>query len=118
MSDYYNSYVTVLKREWMLLIIAFVLLVVTFFVWAGVPIFIIGRAVASLTASPFLVNLCISFSAAILFSLYFLPFNFKVAHNIVAVTNRKLYHSFIRIEIIWIVGIAAVLQIILSFVFQ
>lgn len=72
-SYYYNSYLNVLKREFMLVIIALFLLVVTFFVWAGVPVFIIGSAVANLTTSQFLVNLCVSFSVAIIFSLYFYP---------------------------------------------
>src|SRR5690625_6330972 len=80
-SYYYNSYLNVLKREFMLVIIASILLVVTFFIWAGVPVFIIGSAVASLTTSQFLVNLCISLSVAIIFSLYFLPINFKVVQE-------------------------------------
>ena len=78
MSYYYNSYLNVLKREFMLVIIASVLLGVTFFIWAGVPVFIIGSAVANLTTSQFLVNLCISLSVATIFSLYFSPINLKV----------------------------------------
>jgi len=117
-SYYYNSYLNVLKRELMLIVIASVLLVVTFFIWAGVPVFIIGSAVASLTTSQFLVNLCISLSVAIIFSLYFLPINLKVAKDIAVTKKRSSYNSFIRIEIIWILVITAILQIILSLVLQ
>ncbi|PIC56485.1 hypothetical protein CSV80_14670 [Sporosarcina sp. P12(2017)] len=118
MSYYYNSYLHVVKREFMFIIMAAVLLVLTFFIWVGVPVFIIGSAVASLTTSQFLVNLCISFSIAIIFSLYFLPINFKVAQDIAVTKKRSTYNSFIRIEIMWIVAIAAILQIILSFILQ
>ncbi|PIC85930.1 hypothetical protein CSV72_11300 [Sporosarcina sp. P20a] len=118
MSYYYNSYLHVVKREFMLVIMAAILLVVTSFIWVGVPVFMIGGAVASLTTSQFLVNLCISFSVAIIFSLYFLPINFKVAQEIAVTKKRSIYNSFIRIEIMWIVAIAAILQIILSFILQ
>ncbi|WP_432356044.1 hypothetical protein [Sporosarcina sp. A2] len=118
MSHYYNSYLNVLKREFMLVIIAAVLLVVTFFIWAGVPVFIIGSAVASLTTSQFLVNLCISLSVAIIFSLYFLPINLKVAQDIAVTKKRSSYNSFIRIEIMWILVITAILQIISSLILQ
>jgi len=117
-SYYYNSYLNVLKREFMLVIIASILLVVTFFIWAGVPVFIIGSAVASLTTSQFLVNLCISLSVAIIFSLYFLPINFKVAQDIAVTKKRSTYNSFIRIEIMWKLVIAAISQIILSIFLQ
>lgn len=102
----------------MLVIIASVLLVVTFFIWAGVPVFIIGSAGANLTTSQFLVNLCISFSVAIIFSLYFLPINLKVAQDIAITKKRSSYNSFIRIEIMWILVVAAIVQIILSLVLQ
>ncbi|MFD1928913.1 hypothetical protein ACFSFY_12800 [Sporosarcina siberiensis] len=118
MSYYCNSYLNVLKRNYMLVIIAAVLLVVTFFIWAGIPVFFIGGAVAGLTTSQFLVNLCISLSVAIIFSLYFLPINLKVAQDIADTKKRSTYNSFIRIEIVWIVVITAILQIILSIVIQ
>ncbi|WP_342509229.1 hypothetical protein [Sporosarcina sp. FSL K6-2383] len=118
MGYYYNSYLNVLKREFMFVIIAFGLLAITFFIWAGVPVFIIGSAVASLTTSQFLVNLCISFSVAIIFSLYFLPINLKVAHDIAVTKKRSSYNSFMRIEVMWILVIAGILQIILSVVLR
>lgn len=102
----------------MLVIIASVLLVLTLFIWAGIPVFIIGSAVASLTTSQFLVNLCISLSVGIIFSLYFLPINLKVAQDVAGTKKRSSYDSFIRIEIVWVLVIAAISQITLSIVIQ
>ena len=39
MNLYIHNYIEVLKRNFMLVIMALVLLVVTFFIWAGVPFF-------------------------------------------------------------------------------
>lgn len=44
----------------MLLIMALVLLILTLFIWAGVPFFIIGIAVADLTSNLILIHLGIS----------------------------------------------------------
>lgn len=102
----------------MLVIIASVLLVLTLFIWAGIPAFIIGSVVASLTTNQFLINLCVSLSGAIIFSLYFLPINIKVAQDIAVTKKRSSYNSFIRIEIMWIIVVATIFQIILSIAIQ
>jgi len=115
---YCNSYLNVLKGNFMLVLIASVLLILTLFIWAGIPAFIIGSAVASLTTNQFLINLCVSLSGAIIFSLYFLPINLKVAQHIAVTKKRSSYNSFIRIEIMWIVVVATIFQIILSIAIQ
>ena len=115
-SYYYNSYLNVLKKDYMLIIIALVLLVPTFFIWAGIPFFIIGSAVSSMTTSQFFLNLCVSLSGALIFSLYFMPFNVKVAQDVAITKKRSSYNSFIRIELVWILALATIFQIILSFV--
>lgn len=117
-SYYYRSYLKVLKKDFMLIVIALVLLVPTFFIWAGIPLFIVGSAVSSMTRSPFLINLCVSSSGALIFSLYFIPFNVKVAQDIAITKKHSAYHSFIRIELVWILALATLFQIILSLVTQ
>lgn len=110
MRNYCDSYIKVLKRNYMLLFIASVMLVVTFFIWAGIPVFIIGSAVSDLTANHFIIQLCISLSVAIILSLYFLAINIKVAQDMAATKKRSLFNAFIRIELFWIIGIALIIQ--------
>lgn len=99
---YGQSYLKILKRNFMLLIMAFVLLILTFFIWAGIPVFIIGGAVSNIISNPIFILLCISVSGGFLFSLYFLPINFKFAEHI---ANTKGYNSLkylIRIQLMFI----------------
>lgn len=105
---YSAAYKKVLRKNFMLVIIAFVLLFPTFFVWAGVPFFIIGGAVAHITTSPILVYLCVALSGGILFSLYFLPINVKVARYMADTKESSALYSFLRLEMIWIVVVAVI----------
>lgn len=73
----------------MLVLMALVLLAVTFFIWTGVPFFIISSLVAELTSNFVIVYLCISLSGGILFSLYFVPLHLKVAKNIGNIITRN-----------------------------
>lgn len=118
MKFYFHSYLKVLKKNFMLLIMALVLLIPTFFIWAGVPFFIIGIAVADLTSNLILIHLGISLSGGLLFSLYFAPINLKVARSIADIKHRGLIYSFIRIEAIWILVGALIFEVILSIVVQ
>lgn len=114
MMVYRTSYVNVFKRNFMLVLIAFVLLVPTFFIWAGIPVFVVGSALANLTTSQFFLNICVSLAGAFLFSLYFLPFNFKVAQHVATNKERSLLSSLIRIEIAWTMAAAVIFLLILS----
>jgi hypothetical protein len=102
----------------MLAIIALVLLFPTFFIWAGIPIFIVGRAVGGLTASPIVFYLSISLSGGILFSLYFLPINLKVARRIVATKGCGTLNTFLRIEAGWVAVVAIIFVIIIRIIDQ
>ncbi|PWA09449.1 hypothetical protein DCC39_13205 [Pueribacillus theae] len=62
MSLYFQTYLRVLKSNFMLVVMASVLLVLTFFIWAGFPFFLIGGAVADLTANLAIIHFCISLS--------------------------------------------------------
>jgi len=118
MSLYLQNYSNVLKKNFMLVIIALVLLVLTFFIWAGVPLFIIGNSVEELTSNLVIIHLCISISGGFLFSLFFVPINLKVSKNIADIKNRSVMISFIRIEIIWILVCSLIFEIIFSIVIQ
>ena len=87
----------------MLVVMALVLLAVTFFIWAGVPFFIIGSLVADLTSNFVIIYLCISLSGGFLFSFYFVPFNLKVAKNIASLKDDSIAISFMYLQTIWII---------------
>ncbi|MFV2047438.1 hypothetical protein ACEWK1_08680 [Metabacillus sp. YM-086] len=82
MSLYLYNYSKVLKKNFMLVIVASFLLPLTFFIWAGVPFFIIGSTVAEFTSNLVIIHLCIALSGGFLFSLFFVPINLQVAKNI------------------------------------
>lgn len=104
----------------MLVVMALVLLAVTFFIWAGVPFFMIGSLVADLTSNIVIIYLCISLSGGFLFSLYFVPFNLKVAKNIASIKNLSVGIAFVYFQTIWILvsslifGIALILMNVLQ----
>ena len=86
----------------MLVVMALVLLAVTFFVWAGVPFFIIGSLVADFTSNFVIIYFCISLSGGFLFSFYFVPFNVKVAKNIASIKNFNVAIAFVYLQTVWI----------------
>lgn len=102
----------------MLVIMTLVLLIVTFFIWAGIPVFVIGIAVADLTSNFVLTHLGISLSVGLLFSLYFIPINLKVARKIAVIKKRGSLNSFIRIEAGWILIGAFIFELVFSIIVQ
>ncbi len=86
----------------MLIVMALVLLAVTFFVWAGVPFFIIGSLVADFTSNFVIIYFCIALSGGFLFSFYFVPFNVKVAKNIARIKNLSVAVAFVYLQTVWI----------------
>ena len=102
----------------MLIIMAIVLLAVTFFIWAGVPFFIIGSLVAELTSNPVIIYFCISLSGGFLFSFYFVPVNLKVAKNIASIKRKSVTSSFVRLQTIWGLVCSFTFAIVLNIVIQ
>ena len=102
MKMYFHNYIKVLKRNYMLVFMAIVLLVFTFFIWAGFPFFIIGSSVSNLTTNVAIIYFCISLSGGILFTLYFVPINLKVAKSMAPFKKQSVIRSFIQIQVIWI----------------
>lgn len=118
MNLYLQSYLNVLKRNFMLVMMASILIVLTFGIWAGIPLFIIGIAVADLTANLAIIHFCISVSVGLLFSLFFVPINLKVAKHIADIKHRGVVISFVRIQTIWILVCAVIFEIVLSIFMQ
>lgn len=118
MKFYYNMYIDVLKKNFILAIIAVILLFPTFFIWAGVPVFIVGNTLSKIVTSPFLISLGVSLSGGILFSLYLLPINLKVARHIAGARKSNVFYSFLRLEIGWIVFGAIIWAMVIRLVFQ
>lgn len=69
MNLFFHHYLDVFKRNFMLVVMSLVLLAVTFFIWAGVPFFIVGKLVPDFTSNFIVIYLCISLSGGFLFSL-------------------------------------------------
>ena len=115
---YVQNYLSVLKKNFMLVVIALVLLAVTFFIWAGIPFFIIGILVGDLTSNFVIIYLCISLSGGFLFSIYFVPVNLKVAKNIAEIKRRSVASSFVRLQTIWILVCSFTFAIVLNIVIR
>ncbi|WP_174615288.1 hypothetical protein [Virgibacillus ihumii] len=119
MNIYYDSYFKTLKKNFMLVIMAIVLLIPTFFIWAGVPFFIIGGVMESLTTNPLLVHLCISLSGGFLFSLPFMPINLKAAKNIDNNTaGYDVAKYFIYVQTIFILVCSVIFGVISNIIIQ
>ncbi|WP_010530181.1 hypothetical protein [Lentibacillus jeotgali] len=103
MNIYYHSYLKSLKKNFMLVIMALILLIPTFFIWAGVPFFIIGGLVENITTKPLLVYISILLSGGFLFSLYFVPINLKAAKNMANTMGCDVVKALICIQTIFII---------------
>lgn len=116
MNLYCKNYSIVLKKNFMLVIMAFALLIFTFFLWAGVPVFIIGSFISELTSNLAMIYFCISISGGFLFSLFFVPINLKVAKHIAKINKNSVMSSFLRIEIVWTLICSLIFAIIFTIV--
>lgn len=99
-------YINVLQKNFMLAIIAIALLVFTFFIWAGIPFFLVGSFVESITASRALTYFSIALSGGIIFSLYFLPINLRVARSMANIKESSVLSSFLKLEMVWVAVVA------------
>jgi len=102
----------------MLVVIALMLLIPTFFIWAGIPFFIVGNAVSNITANPILIYLCIALSGGLIFSVYFLPINLIVSRKIADIKKLSSINSFLRLEAVWITVVAMIYVIVINVIVQ
>ncbi|PWU68455.1 hypothetical protein [Gracilibacillus dipsosauri] len=114
---YTKIYLDVLKKNFMIVIMVIPLLVLTFFIWVGIPIYIIGNTVADLTANLGVIHSSISLSVGLLFSLFFVPINWKVARRLAKIKEWTVMNAFLRLEIIWIIFISLVFEIIVIIIY-
>lgn len=111
MDLYLQNYVKVLKSNFMLLIMVLLLIVLTFFIWAGFPIFIVGGFIAKFTANLVISHLCIALSGGFIFSLFFAPINFKAAKNVAVIKQLNVRKVFLRIQTTWILVSSIIFEI-------
>jgi hypothetical protein len=110
---YIHNYIEVLKKNFMLVVMALGLLVVTFFIWTGVPFFLIGSILADFTTNIIIVFVCVSLSGGFLFSLYFVPLNLKVAKEISRIRGIRTTKSFMHVQSVWIIISSLIFAVVL-----
>lgn len=113
MTKYLQHYKQVLKTNYMLLVMVLILLPITFFIWIGFPVFVVGSMVANFTTSIIINHFCIALSVGLIFSLYFIPFNFKVARNVATMNRVHTLFPFIHLQIILIITSAILFEIVI-----
>ena len=116
MGIYRESYAFVLKKNFMLLIIAAALLVLTFGYWIGIPIFVVGNMLSKINIPLFINSVCILISAGLMFSLFFIPINLKVAKVVGEMQEQSTLQTFIRLQLVFILVSAILLSLILGLI--
>ena len=99
MGTYREAYASVLKKNFMLLIIALVLVFFTFAYWIGIPLFVVSSMLDKLHMSIFISIVCIFLSAGLLFSLLFIPLNIKVAGVVGKLKQQSTLQAFIHLHL-------------------
>jgi len=100
----------------MLLIIAIALMFVTFGNWIGVPLFVIGNILSELNAPIFIQGVCISMSVGLLFSVFFIPINLKVAKMVGEIRQESTKQIFSRLHLTFILISAIVFFLVVIFI--
>lgn len=103
MSLYSKTYLRVLKKNFILLIVTIALLFFTFGFWMGIPVYVIGDILSKYDTPHYIQNICVLFGIGLLFSIFFVPINFKVAEVLREIKSQKLLPLFIRIQLGFIV---------------
>lgn len=116
MGLYGKSYVFVLKKNFMLLIIAAALLVLTFGFWFGIPLFVIAEILSELNLSFFIQAVSVSISIGLLFSLFFIPINLKVSKMVGEKQEQSILQTFMRLQLAFVLVSAILLSIIFGLI--
>ena len=95
---YREAYVSVLRKNFMLLIIAFVLVFFTFAYWIGIQIFVIGNMLDRLHIPVLISAVCVFLLVGLLFSLFFIPLNIKVARAVGKSKQQSTFQTFTRLQ--------------------
>jgi len=116
MSLYSKAYAFVLRENFMLLIIAIALLFFTFAFWIGIPVFVFGNILSELDTPIFIQGVCISIAVGLLFSIFFIPINLKVAKIVGEMKQESTTQAFSRLHLAFALLSAIVFYLILSLV--
>lgn len=98
MGIYLEAYASVLKKNFMLLIIALVLVFFTFSYWIGIPLFVVSNILDKLHMPIFISIVCTILSAGLLLSLLFIPLNLKAARVVGELKQQSTLQAFIHLQ--------------------
>ncbi|MGE7920808.1 hypothetical protein ACQKM9_18000 [Viridibacillus sp. NPDC093762] len=112
MSIYSKAYRDFLKKDFMLLVIAIVLLFFTFGLWMGVPVFVVGIFLWEINIPPFISIILVLLLISVLFTIFFIPMNIKVAKTIGKIKNRSTLRIFSRLQLIFILSSSVIFSLI------
>lgn len=99
MNLYSKTYLQVLKKNFILLMITIALLFFTFAFWIGVPVYIISDILSKFKTPQSIQNISILIGIGFLFSIFFIPINFKVAEVFHKIKSQNFLPLFIRIHL-------------------
>lgn len=102
MTLYRKAYAIVLRKDFMLIMIALVLMFVTFAFWIGIPIILVGNFISNLKVSIFIQIFCISLSVGLSFSLFFIPIHLKVARVVGEMKTESTLKVFSRLHFVFV----------------
>ena len=116
MSLYSKGYAFVLRKNFMLLVIAIALLFFTFAFWIGIPVFVLGNILSELNTPIFIHGVCISIAVGLFFSIFFIPINLKVAKMVGEMKQESTTQAFSRLHLAFILLGAIVFYLISSLI--
>lgn len=99
MGLYREAYVSVLKKDFMLLIIAIGLAFFTFAYWIGIPLFVVGDMLDNLHMPTLISIVCVFLLIGLLLSLFFIPLNLKVARVVRIAKQQSMLKTFTRLQL-------------------
>ncbi|MGE7932601.1 hypothetical protein [Viridibacillus arvi] len=117
MSIYGKAYVEFLKKDIMLLIIAIVLLFFSFGWWMGVPVFVVSIFLWDLNIPPLISIILVLLLISVLFTVFFIPMNIKVAKTIGKMKNRSTLKIFSRLQLKFILSSFVIFSLIFIVIF-
>lgn len=112
MGLYREAYATVLKKNFMLLIMAVVLVFFTFAYWIGLPLFVVGSILGALHIPYFMLSVCVYLNAGLLVSLFFIPLNLKVASVVGKLKQQSTWRAFTRLQLGFVLTCAASIYVV------
>ena len=116
MGVYGKSYIFVLKKNFMMVIIAAALLILTFGFWFGIPLFLVSGILSELNLPFFIQAVSVSMSIGLFFSLFFIPINLKVAKVIEKMKKQSTLQIFTRLQLVFILVSAILLSLIVGLI--